>query len=230
MKFLSYPLGYRIYIINDLSLFQLNKKKRLLWCKEQIRVKEKFTDVVFTDECTVQLENHSRLCFRKRLQPRQLKQRAKHPVKIHIWGGISSKGATNIIMFTGVINAERLETVLEVGLLPFIRDKFAAGHRLQHDNDPKHSSERIETFFEENNVNWWPTPPESPDLNPIENIWGSLKQYLCNTYKPRNLQELKNGIKQFWGTLTPEICQRYISHLDKVMPVVVQKEGNPSGY
>ena len=133
-------------------------------------------------------------------------------------------------MFTGVINAERLETVLEVGLLPFIRDKFAAGHRLQHDNDPKHSSERIETFFEENNVNWWPTPPESPDLNPIENIWGSLKQYLRNTYKPRNLQELKNGIKQFWGTLTPEICQRYISHLDKVMPVVVQKEGNPSGY
>ena len=73
-------------------------------------------------------------------------------------------------MFTGVINAERLETVLEVGLLPFIRDKFAAGHRLQHDNDPKHSSERIEIFFEENNVNWWPTPPESPDLNPIENI------------------------------------------------------------
>ena len=230
MKFLSYPFGYRIYIIYDLSLFQLNKKKRLLWCKEQIRVKEKFTDVVFTDECTVQLENHSRLCFRKHLQPRQLKQRAKHPVKIHVWGGISSKGATNIIMFTGVINAERLETVLEVGLLPFIRDKFAAGHRLQHDNDPKHSSERIETFFEENNVNWWPTPPESPDLNPIENIWGSLKQYLRNTYKPRNLQELKNGIKQFLGTLTPEIFQRYISHLDKVMPVVVQKEGNPSGY
>jgi len=27
-------------------------------------------------------------------------------------------------------------------------------------------------------IKWWKTPPESPDLNPIENIWGSMKQYL----------------------------------------------------
>lgn len=191
---------------------------------------EKFDDVIFTDECTVQLENHSRLCFRKHRQPWRLKQRAKHPVKVHIWGGISARGATNIIIFTGIINAQHLETVLEVGLLPFIRERFPTGHRLQHDNDPKHASERIETFFQENNINWWPFPPESPDLNPIENIWGSLKQYLRNTYKPRNLEQLKNGIKQFWATLTPDVCQQYIRHLDKVIPVVIQKEGNPSGY
>lgn len=186
--------------------------------------------MLFTDESTVQLEHHSRLCFRRRNRPRVLKQRPKHPIKLHIWGGISKRGATNVIMFTGIMNAERLATVYEAGLLPFLRDQFPDGHRLQQDNDPKHASNHIQDFFEEHNVNWWPTPPESPDLNPIENIWGSLKTYLRNTYKPKNLEELKQGIQQFWVTLTPEVCTRYIMHLKKVMPVVIGEKGGPSGY
>ena len=210
---------------------QLNKRKRLIWAKQQVRVKEDFSNVIFTDECSVQLEQHSRLCFRKHLQPRKLKPRAKHPVKIHIWGGISTRGATRVIMFSGIMNARRLATILEAGLVPFISERFSDGHRLFHDNDPKHASGLIENFFECNNINWWPTPPESPDLNPIENVWGSLKQYLRNNYKPKNLQELKDGIEQFWVTLTPEVCKRYIDHIPKkVIPKIVDVQGEPSGY
>ena len=196
-----------------------------------MRCKEDFTKVIFTDESTVQLEQHGRICFRKRLQPRKLKQRAKHPVKIHIWGGISARGATRIIMFGGIMNAQRLGIILEAGLLPFIAEKFSDGHRLFHDNDPKHASNYIEEFFKHNDVDWWPTPPESPDLNPIENVWGSLKQYLRTSYKPRNLQELKDGIERFWMTLTPEVCQRYINHIpNKVIPKIISVDGEPSGY
>ena len=176
------------------------------------------------------LISNSRLCFRRHLQPRVLKQRAKHPIKVHVWGGISKRGATNVIIFSGIMDAERLERIFEAGLLPFLRDVFPDGHRLQQDNDPKHASLRIEDFFEEKGVNWWPTPPESPDLNPIENIWGSLKQYLRNVYKPKNLEELKNGIQQFWVTLTPKVCTRYIQHIQKVIPKVIENNGGPSGY
>ena len=202
----------------------------MIWCKEQQRVHEQFDNVLFTDESTIQLDQHSRLCFRRHLQPWVLKQRAKHPIKVHVWGGISKRGATNVIIFSGIMDAERLERIFEAGLLPFLRDVFPDGHRLQQDNDPKHASLRIEDFFEEKGVNWWPTPPESPDLNPIENIWGSLKQYLRNVYKPKNLEELKNGIQQFWVTLTPEVCTRYIQHIQKVIPKVIENNGGPSGY
>ena len=68
---------------------------------------EQFKDVVFTDECTVQLDHHGRLCFRKQQQPRALKQRPKHPAKVHVWGGISVHGATRIVIFTGNMNAIR---------------------------------------------------------------------------------------------------------------------------
>ena len=56
------------------------------------------------------------------------------------------KGVTNIIMFTGNMNAMRLEEILRAGLLPFIEEYFPEGHRLYQHNDPKHTSERIEDF------------------------------------------------------------------------------------
>ena len=133
-------------------------------------------------------------------------------------------------MFTGIMNAERPCAVFQAGLLPYIQNTFPDWHRLQQDNDPKHASGLIDKFFEKNHVNWWPTPPESPDLNPVENVWGSLKQYLRNFYKPQNLDQLKDGIQCFWSTLTPSVCTRYIQHLDKVIPKVIQVEGEPSRY
>ena len=117
-------------------------------------------------------------------------------------------------MFSGIMNAQRLATVFEAGLLPFTTE--SDGHRLFHDNNSKHASDYIEHFFECNNVNWWPTPL---DLNPIENVWGSPKQYLRNYYKPKNLQELKDDIEQFWMTLTLEVCELYIDH--KVIPNII---------
>ena len=72
------------------------------------------------------------------------------------------------------------------------------------------------------------TLSESPDLNPIENVWGSLKQHLRTSYKLKNIQEIKDGIEQFWMTLTPEvyICQRYIIHIPKkVIPKIVSVNG-----
>lgn len=211
-------------------LREANKIKRVEWCQRQINNKEQFRNVVFTDECSVQLEQHSKICFRKQRQPRALKQRAKHPTKVHIWGGISYQGATKVVIFSGIMNAVRYGQILDSSLLQFIDECYPEGHRLQQDNDPKHRSKYIERYFVNNGINWWKTPAESPDLNPIENVWGSLKQFLRNKFKPKNLEELKMGIQQFWSTLTPQICANYINHLHKVMPKVIEVGGNPSGY
>ena len=75
---------------------------------------------MFTDECTVQLEHHSRLCFRKRFQPRVLKQRAKHPIKIHLWGGISKRGYQCHYVYRG-----RTYMYLKCSIIPYpLRESF----------------------------------------------------------------------------------------------------------
>ena len=49
---------------------ELNKRKCLLWCEFLERSNENFRNVIFTDECMVQLDSHSRVCFCKKLQKR----------------------------------------------------------------------------------------------------------------------------------------------------------------
>ena len=96
------------------------------------------------------------------------------------------------------MNAEGYATLLENALLPFLQLKFAdKEHRFMQDNDSKHVSRQAQAFFEEHHINWWRTPPESPDLNPIENLWHELKEHIRARVKPRHLDELLNGIKEF---------------------------------
>ena len=73
------------------------------------------------------------------------------------------------------MNADLYVQILEECLLPFLQQTYPDGHCFMQDNDPKHTSLRARQFFNQNNVNWWKTPPESPDANPIENLWHELK-------------------------------------------------------
>ena len=191
-----------------------NKEKRLVWARENLTaaLTNGFTDIVWTDEASVQLESHRRHCFRKsgcqpRPKPRYaytctyihvcisgahgkglrwykfslspflpspLPLRAKHPTKVHVWAGISWIGATEIVIFDGLMDAEGYADILRTALLPFLREKLPQ-HRLMQDDDPKRTSRLVREFMETEQVNWWKTPAESPDCNPIENLWHELK-------------------------------------------------------
>lgn len=100
------------------------------------------------------------------------------------------------------------------------------------DNDPKHVSRRAQAYmyYEENGINWWKTSPETRDLNPIENVWHELKEYLRAKVKPRNLAELKMGIKTFWSSFTPAKCTKYINHLHRVIPRDIKLQGDATRY
>lgn len=75
-------------------------------------------------------------------------------------------------------------------------------------------------------------PPESPDLNPIENLWHELKYYLETKVKPQSKQELIDGIKKFWRKKVDVAkCARSIDHvLYKAIPAVVESRGAAMKY
>ena len=210
---------------------EANQVKRLEFSEQCLRANEQFDNVIFQDKCSVMMENHSKITFhRKREQP-GVKGRPKHPVKVHIWGGISKRGPTRLMIFEGIMDAEFYVTeILTNGLLPFTRQTFPDGYRFQQDNDPKHTSNRAKSFMKENNINRWITPAESRDLNPIELVWHKLKHFIRNTVKPHMKDELVNGIARFWQErLDAEKCSRYIGHLQSVLPIVVTRQGKASG-
>ena len=84
-----------------------------------------YSDVMFSDECTVQLGQHTRICFCRKQQLRGFKQRAKSTKSRSISGVASlTKGATSPVMFRGIINVEHLGAVYEANPIPFVRERF----------------------------------------------------------------------------------------------------------
>ena len=77
---------------------------------------------------------------------------------------------------------------------------------------------------------WWKTPPESPDANPIENVWHELKEVMRREVKPRNKSELVDRNLRFWQNMDKTKCQKFIHHLRKVLPKIIELNGAATGY
>lgn len=78
-----------------------------------------------------------------------------------------------IVHIQGIMTAD---VYVEKCLVPSIDALYnSRPHRFMQDND---TSKKAQEFFLSNNINWWRTPPESPDANPIENLWHEKKVYM----------------------------------------------------
>ena len=72
-------------------------------------------------------------------------------------------------------------------------------------------------------------PPQSPDLNPIENIWGIMKNR-ADLSKVSSQQDLFNKVKKIWDELTLNEIQNLITSVPRRINSVIQAKGNNTKY
>ena len=67
-------------------------------------------------------------------------------------------------------------------------------------------------------------PSQSPDLNPIENLWKELKLRV-HQRNPQNLNDLKDICRQEWDNISADFCKKLISNYSKRLTAVISNKG-----
>ena len=90
-----------------------------------------------------------------------------------------------------------------------------------------HTSKKTKKWFEEQKIEVLEWPALSPDLNPIENIWGILaRSVYANRRQFNNRDDLIAIIQKTWNEIEPEFLSRLVDSMKNRYESVVGKKGD----
>ena len=152
---------------------------------------------------------------------------------IHVWGCFSSKGVGSLTILpkNTAMNKEWYQNTLQQQLLPTIQQQFGEEQCIfQHDGASCHKAKVITKWLgDQNNDILGPWPGNSPDLNPIENLWSILKRRV-DKQKPTNSDKLQEVIMKEWVAISQELAQKLIESMPSRIAEVLKKKGQHCKY
>ena len=78
------------------------------------------------------------------------------------------------------------------------------------DNAPCHKAMVVMNFLKAENVTVMDWPPQSPNLNPIENVWKSLGER-SKARNSKTTEQLWNALQEEWNKITRQDINKLIS-------------------
>lgn len=99
------------------------------------------------------------------------------------------------------------------------------------DNAPVHTAKKIQKWFLEKNIKTLKWPAYSPDLNPIENLWGRM-EYLTRNRTPTSAENLWDIILEAYEDIISDTLyiQKLVTSMPKRLKEVLRVEGNVIKY
>lgn len=222
-----------------------NIRERLAWCKSHRDwTSDDWKRVVWTDETKINRFNSDGRQWAwirdgESLQNRHVKLTVKHGGgSIMLWSAITYAGVGWMCKIDGNMDKTLYKEILQDDLentLEFTREKL--GFRrdqmiFQQDNDPKHTSNLVKEYLDDQDYQTMRWPAQSPDLNPIENMWALLKRRL-NEYEtaPKGMNDLHERVTDIWykNILVSE-CQKVIDSMPKRIEACIKAKGKWTKY
>ncbi len=215
---------------------EANRKKRLQWCLQHRHwTVEQWARVIWTDESPFVLHFNAKRRVWRRVGERYSQEctvgTLKHDKKIQVWGCFASHGVGRLYRVQGILERNQFLRIMEHQFLPSAQALFPDGNYLfQQDNDPKHTAKVVKQFITDANIpilqDW---PAQSPDLNPIENLWYILDRQ-CASRRPNNEVQLFNMIQDAWNNIPVTTLQGLVESMPRRIEAVIAAKGMLTKY
>ena len=126
------------------------------------------------------------------------------------------------------MNSNMYCEILQQSMIPSLQ-KLGSRAVFQHDNDPEHTSKTTITLLKRLRVKVMDGPSMSPDLNPIEYLWGILKRKV-KVYKVSNICQLRDVVMEEWKSIPAATCEALVNSMPRRVKAVLDNDGVHTKY
>lgn len=215
----------------------VNQQKRLAFASAHIDKDFEFwKTVVFTDESKFNVfgsDGRGKVWRKKNteMNPENLTPTVKHGGgSVMVWGAMAAAGVGNLVFIPGTMDRFGYLKILQGNLLESVRKLGLGGNFVfQHDNDPKHTAKIVKEWLLYRTPKQLHSPPQSPDLNPIEHLWEEVDRKI-RQQSITSVETLKKAIQLAWSKISSETTKNLVNSMPNRMHAVIASKGGPTKY
>ena len=148
-----------------------------------------------------------------------------------LWAGFSMYGKTPLVKISTRMNSRNYIEMLNDVLIPFSDDFMDGDFMYQQDNASIHVSKESKAWFASVDIELLDWPARSPDLNPMENLWGILARKVYHGgRKYSSIQELEVAVRHYWRQIDTSMLEKLVNSMSNRLFKLVKRNGKQIDY
>lgn len=221
-----------------IALSPAHRQARIEFARQYLNFNWQDNIVIFTDEKCFKSDKDGRIFLWRTTGTRYnevntLPCRTSGRITLGYWGWMSSMGPGELVEVGGRMTGLKYLELLRDVMLPSVRNVYPEPHHIYfvHDNCAVHRAQVVRDWLRtQSNITIIDWPSKSPDINPIENLWGQMVLN-WDPSEVRTKINLEKLVTSTWESYRGrDMCWNMVTGMSRRLQEVMNQEGAATRY